>query len=200
MNKLESETASPRLKSLYRVCGAAAVMAGVLLLFGAINVWLSSFQDNWLVIIFKLHAGFGGVQIDRLNALDFPDIAILALVGVTVLGLYAALRDVSKIWSLIAVVQPWLGLVLFIATKNAGRLSVMGAVLVISVVMLRNDIFNRSTAYMGILAGVLLLVGDFSAGMFHLNIIAIIFGVGYALLITWFFQVARNLLKISNAS
>jgi hypothetical protein len=200
MDKLEAETASPRLKSLYQVCGAAATIAGALLLFGVINIWLSSFQDNWLVIIFKLQVGFGGVQTDRLNVLDFPDIAILALVGVTVLGLYAALKGASKIWSLIALAQPWLGLVLFIVTKNAGRSGVMGAVLVISAVMLRNDIFNRSTACMGILAAVLLLVGDLSAGMLHSNVIAILFALGYALMVTWFFQVARNLLKISSVS
>jgi len=45
---------------------------------------LSLLQDNWLVIVFKLQVGFGGVQIDRLHVLDFPDITILALVGVTV--------------------------------------------------------------------------------------------------------------------
>jgi hypothetical protein len=176
------------------------MIVGVLLLFGLINVWLSLLQDNWLVIIFKLQVGFGGVQIDRLHVLDFQDIAILALVGVTVLGLYTVLRGKSKIWSMIALAQPWLGLALFIATKNAGRSGVMGAVLVISAVMLRSDIFSRSTAYMGILAAVLLLVGDLSAGMLHSNIIAILFGIGYALLITWLFLVARKLFKIRSAS
>jgi len=48
--------------------------------------------------------------------------------------------------------------------KTPAVRGVMGAVLVISAVMLRSDIFSRSTAYMGILAAVLLLVGDLSAG------------------------------------
>jgi hypothetical protein len=212
MDKLETEATSARWNWLYKACGAAAMIAGALFLIavidllfsvlqpGVINGWLSPFQDNWLVVIFKLHAGFSGVQIDRLHVLNFLDLVILALVGVTMLGLYAALGGESKIWSMIALAQPWLGMVLFTATKNAGRSSVMGAVVVISVVMLRNNIFNKVTAYMGILAGVLLLVGDFSAGVLHSNIIAILFGVGYVLLITWFFLVARNLIKISNAA
>lgn len=208
MNKLETEATSARWNWLYKACGAAAMITGALFLIAVIdllfsvlqprtiNGWLSPFQDNWLVIIFKLHAGYSGVQIDRLNVLNFLDLAILALVGVMMLGLYAALRGESKIWSVITLAQPWLGMALFIATKNAGRSSVMGAVVVISVVMLRNNIFNRVTAYMGMLAGVLLLVGDFSAGILHSNIIATFFSIGYALLITWFFLVARRIFQL----
>jgi hypothetical protein len=211
MDKLESETARARWNWIYILSGASSLIAGAFFLIavidlllvlqqGAIQGWLSSFQDNWLVIIFKLHAGFGNVQIGRLHILNFLDIAILALVGVTMLGLYVALKCASKIGSLIAAAQPFLGIVLFIVTKNAGRSSVMGAVVVISLVMLQNNIFNKVTAYMGILAGVLLLVGDFSAGILHSDIITIFFSIGYALMITWFFLVARNLLKISNAA
>jgi hypothetical protein len=217
MNKMKDQVpkdriADPQWKNLYKVGGAAAMITGVLFVIGvigllismfqpgAINGWLSPFQDNWLVVIFKLHAGFGGVQIDRLDVFNFLDLAILALVGTTVLGLYAALSRASKIWSMIALAQPFLGMVLFIATKNGGRSSVMGAILVISVVILRNNIFNKGIGYLGILAAVLLLVGDLSAGMLHSNGIAILFGVGYALMITWLFLVARRLFIISSAS
>ena len=208
MNESHVETTDSRWKGLYKVGGAAALIAGILLLIamislitsvlqpGAINSWLSLFQNNWLIVIFKLHAGFSGIQIDLLHILNFLDIAILALVGTMYLGLYAALRRTSRIWSIIALALPFLGIVLFIATKTAGRSAVMGAGLVISVVMLRNNIFNRVTAYMGILASVLLLVGDFSAGVLHSNIITTLFGIGYVLLMTWFFLISRRLFQL----
>ena len=44
------------------------IIAGLRL--GTPNGWLSLFQDNWLVVIFKLHAGFNGVQSDLLHVLN----------------------------------------------------------------------------------------------------------------------------------
>jgi hypothetical protein len=187
---------------------AAALIAGVVFLLAVIdliipsfrlgtpNGWVSLFQNNWLMVIFKLHAGFSGVQIELLHILNFLDIAILALVGTMYLGLYAALRRTSRIWSITALALPFLGIVLFIATNSAGRSAVMGAGLIISVVMLRNNIFNRATAYMGILASALLLVGDFSAGVLHSNIITTLCGIGYVLLMTWFFLISRRLFQL----
>lgn len=211
MNQVtNTETADTRWSWLYKISGATALTAGMLLLIamislitavlqpGTVNGWLSPFQNNWLVVIFKLHAGFSGVQIDLLHVLNLLDIAILALVGTMYLGLYAALRRTSKIWSIIALAQPFLGIVIFITTRTAGRSTVMGAGLVISVVMLRSNIFKKVTAYMGILASVLLLAGDFSASIPHLNIIATLFGIGYVLLITWFFLIARRLFQLGS--
>jgi len=129
-----------------------------------------------------------------LHVLNFLDIAILALVGTMYLGLYAALRRTSRIWSIIALMQPFLGIVIFIATANAGRSTVMGAGLVISAVMLRSNIFKRVTAYVGILANIILLIGDFSAGIIpSSNTVATLFGIGYVLLTIWFFIVAKTL-------
>jgi hypothetical protein len=207
MEEAKSETVKISTRMVYKIAGVAASMAEILLLVamisliasvllpGATTGWLLPFQNNWLIVIFKLHAGFSGVQMDLLHVLNFLDIAILALVGTMHLGLYAVLRRTSKIWSIIALAQPFLGIVLFIATKTTGRSSVMGAVLVISVVMLRSNIFKKVTAYMGILASVLLLAGDFSAGIPPLNSIATLFGIGYVLLMTWFFLIARRLFQ-----
>ena len=76
----------------------------------------------------------------------------------------------------------------------------MGAGLVISLVMLRSrsHVFGKVTAYMGVLASVLLLVGDFSIGMAHSNIIATLIGIGYVLLMTWFFLIARRLFQLGS--
>jgi hypothetical protein len=72
----------------------------------------------------------------------------------------------------------------------------MGAGLVISAVMLRTNIFNKVTAFMGLLSGILLLVGDISVGIAPSNIIAILTGIGYMLLMTWFFLIAWRLLQL----
>jgi len=209
---IESGDAGSRWNWLYKVGGAAALITGVLFLIavidfiitgfqpGIINGWLSLLQNNWLVVIFKLHAGFNGVQPDLLYVLNLLDIAIMALVGTMYLGLYAALGRTSKVWSIIALAQPFLGIVIFIATNTAGRCGVMGASLVISFVMLRSSIFGKETAYMGILASALLLVGDFSVGITHSNIIAILTGIGYMLLTTWFFLVGRRLFRLGQSA
>lgn len=214
MNQVTAvETTESRWHWLYRISGAAALIIGMVLLVGMIrliaavlqpitpNSWLSPLQDNWLIVIFKLHAGFGGIQIEMLQILNFLDLAILVLVATMYLGLYVALQRTSKIWSIIAAIQPFLGIVLFITTQSAGRSTVMGAGLVISFVMLRSDVFNKATAYIGILASVLVLVGDLSAGVVPpLTIVATLFGIGYGLLMAWFFSIARRLFQLGEAS
>jgi len=209
MNRfINTEITDTRWHWLYKLSGEAALGAGVLLLiaavdfiitgfrYGAINGWLALFQNNWLVVIIKLHAGLKGVGSNLLDALNLLDVAIMAFIGMAYLGLYTALRRTSKILSLIALVQPFLGIVLFIATKSAGRSGVMGAGLVISFVMLRSHIFSKMTASLGILSSVLLLFGDISVGIAHSYIIAILTGFGYVLLTMWFFMIAQRLFQL----
>ena len=212
MNRIvNAETAESRWNWLYQVSGAASLILGVLFLIAmtslftaglqpsTINGWLSPFQNNWLVVLFKLNAGFDGVQFDLLHGLNPLDIAIMALVATTYLGLYAALRRTSRIWSIIAAVMPFLGIVVFIATRIAGRSGVMGAGLVISFVMLRSNIFGKVTAFVGILSSVLLLAGDFgTTESSPSTIVAVLIGIGYVLLMTWFFLIARRLLQLGH--
>ncbi len=207
--RMDSEVTDRRWQRLYQVGGVAALMAGILFLVslvdpliaglvpGAATTWLSLFEDNWLVVLFKLNAGFNGVPYDLLYGLNPVDIAILALVATTYLGLYAALRGTSKIGALIAAIQPFLGMVLLFVTKTAGRSGVMGAGLVISLVMLRSNIFSKVIACVGILASVLLLVGDLGTTPgSQSNILAILIGIGYVLLTAWFLLIGRRLLQL----
>ena len=210
MNRVtNAETAESRWNWLYKVSGLAALILGVLFLIGmmslitaglrpsTINGWFSLFQNNWLVVLFELNAGFYGVQFDQLYGLNPLDITIMALVTTMYLGLYAALRRTNRVWSMIAAVIPFLGIVLFIATKLAGRSGVMGAGLVISFVMLRSNIFGKMIAVVGILASVLLLAGDFgTTANSPSNIVAILVGIGYILLMTWFFLIGRRLFQL----
>jgi hypothetical protein len=191
---------------LYKISAAAALIAGLYFLTTIISLiittlrhgTISPFQDNWLITIFKLHAGYSGVQIALLQGMNFLDIAILAIIGLVQLGLYTALRSTSRVWSIVALVQPFLGIVLFVLTKSAGRSSVMGAALVISIIMLRSSIFDKFIAYTGILASVLLLVGDFGASLAPSTILAVLFGIGYILFIVWLFLIARRLFQLES--
>lgn len=128
--------------------------------------------------------------------LNLLDIVILAIIGAMYLGLYVALKRTSKIWSIIALVQPLLGIALFLSTRSAGRSGVMGAGLVISVVMLRSDIFDKLIAYVGMLSSALLLFGDISVNITHSDVIAVLTGIGYVLLIVWLFLIAQRLFRL----
>ena len=98
---------------------------------------------------------------------------------------------------MIAAVIPFLGIVLLIVTKIAGRSGVMGAGLVISFVMVRSNTFGKGIAFMGILANALRLVGDFgTAANSHSDIVAILLGIGYVLLMTWYFLIGRRLYRL----
>ena len=202
-----------RWQGLYKVAGTAGTMTGIVFLAGMISLivsvlrpgvsdspWLS-FQNIWLIVIFKLHAGFSGVDIGLLHVLNVLDLALLAIVGTMYLGLYTALKRTSKFWSIVAAIQPFLGIATFLVTENAGRSAAMGAALVISIVMLRSDLFNKATAYLGILASVLLLVGDFSAGVIPpMAGMATLVGTGYVFLVIWFFLMARKLFQLSSGA
>jgi len=85
----------------------------------------------------------------------------------------------------------------------AGRSGVMGAGLVISCVMLRSRgrVFGKVIAFAGILASVLLLVGDLNTtANSHSSFIAILIGTGYVLLMTWFFLIAQRLFQLSRSA
>ncbi|KKN41879.1 hypothetical protein LCGC14_0718740, partial [marine sediment metagenome] len=124
------------------------------------------------------------------------DILIMVLFGIMSLALYPALRKVSKIWSIVAISEPFLGIVIFIITHSAGRSGVLAVVLTISIIMLWSNNFSKITAYMGILAGGLLLTGDILSTS-SLFIIAIIIAIGYILIMIWCILIALKLFQIS---
>jgi hypothetical protein len=189
---------------LYHISGVAAVASCILLLAALIDLivtylqpgmahgMLSLFGDNWLVTIFEMHAG---IQSGQLYVFNLLDIVIMVLVGMSLIGLYAALVKSSKILSLLALAQPFLGMIIFTLTGNAGRSAVMGSVLVISLAMLRSSTFGKAIAYTGILASVLLLVGDLAAGGARSGSIAALTGLGYVLLMVWLLQVGLELYR-----
>ena len=198
----DAEIADSRWISLYRVGGAAALMVAVLFLIAIIDLVTADlrtgtiFQNNFLVLIFKLHAGFSGVQEESLEGLNLLDMTIVALVGAMSLALYPALKRVNTAWAVVAMSLPFIGLGLFIITKDTGRSGIIAAGLIIAVIMLRSDIFSKSTAYTGILANVFLLVGDGGTAFSYSNIFAIIMSMGYVLFMIWCILIGRRLFQL----
>jgi hypothetical protein len=165
----------------------AAVLLGSLLSFFVALPGLG--LRNWLVVLYELNAGTGGLPVDPLRVLNPLDFAVLVLVGITFLGLRPALGRVSRVWVTVAVALPFAGIALFAITRLAGRSSVMGAGLVIAVLMLRGTPFSRPLAYTGILANAFLLVADFATGTSVSPLVAALVGVGYVLLVAWFLMI-----------
>ncbi len=195
-------------RGLYTVSGAAAVLAGIFLVIGGlyliatplqpsvVNSWLSLVGNNWLVKFFQLHARINGVQLSQVYTLNLLDLGILVLVAVTFLGLYAAVRTDSRLWSVIALIQPFLGIVSYIATL-VGRIAVVTAVLTMSLIMLvRHTRFSKAIAYVGVPAGVLLIIGDVSTRHVFSPAIAVLVGIGYILLVIWLFLVGWRLVQL----
>ncbi len=191
-------------KWLLIIASASALGAGLLFLAGLsvlrdpyAGSLLTQLGNNWLVTIFRLLAGDAGIQASELYRLNALDLILLLLIAVTQAGLYHALHTRRRTLALIALVQPPLGMLLFLLTHSAGRCAVMGAGLVISVAMLISPIFSKWTGWMGLLASILLLAGDFGTASAPNSILAITTGVGYILLTGWLFVVARRLLQLT---
>ena len=198
--------AGSRWELLDRISGAAAIFVGLFLLIAVVSLIVSGgspisgsrllypFENNWLVVIFKLHAGFSGVTTGQLQGVPILDVAILALFSIVSLGLFAARYPNRRILLILALVQPFLGLVILFVTQTAGRSAVMGATLLFSIALLGGKNPHRTAAIIGIVASVMLFVGDLTAGRPPSGWIAALFGAAYLLFIAWLFLVARQLI------
>ncbi|MBN2116692.1 MAG: DUF4386 family protein [Anaerolineales bacterium] len=200
MNQVASvKTAHPEWKSLYRVGGAAALIAGVFFRRNlAAEIGLFSQQASPVTV----SDWFALLQSNRLlglASLNIFDVVNYALVGLMFLALYAALKQVNKSCMAIAATAALAGIAVFFASNTAFSLLALSnqyaattteaqrdvllaagqallaihrfgvgaqpgsggymsllliavAGMIASVVMLRSNLFNRVTAYVGILA------------------------------------------------
>ncbi len=201
MNQITTvETSNSDWKSLYRVGGVAALIAGVLFrrniaaeisLFSEYNPPIT--VSNWFAL---LHSN----RLLGLSYLNIFDLVNYALVSLMFLALYAVLRRVNKSYMAIAMLLAFLGIAVYFASNTAlsmlslsdqyaasttdaqrtmllssgealltinrftcpgahpgsgGYMSLLliaAAGMVTSIVMLRSNVFNRTAAYVGILA------------------------------------------------
>ncbi len=209
----ESGVADPSGKRLCRIAGVAALLVGAIFLIGlgaltslagssAKSGWFTSLQNNWLAVLFQLNIETSGVGAELLEQINLPDILLFILIGIVFLGLYAALRETSKIWSLVAACLPLLGLAVFLITATAGRSGLLVGGLIFSIVMLRSHIFSKASASGGIAASILLFIGgDLGTAFLPASTaIAVLIGVGYLLWIVWFFLLASRFFQLAGSA
>ena len=200
--KLNSQSTSsymdPNRRIIYRV-GSIAALILVLLLIAAIIPISTIFQDNFLVLIFKLHAGFSGIEEESLEGLHLLDFSILVLVGMMFLALYPILKQVSKAWAIFAITLPFLGLGLYIITQDIGRSGILAAGLVIAFIMLKSNSFSKGIAYLGILANGCMLIADIGIAYGYGKILAVFIGIGYGLVTLWYGLIGWRLFQLSKA-
>ncbi|MBN1312183.1 MAG: hypothetical protein JXB30_12255 [Anaerolineae bacterium] len=177
-------------RNLYRVGGVAAwIVTGLFLaalFLIVVDIQAVAFlEDNFLILLFKLHAGFGGVREELLEGFSPLDSVIVALVGMMFLALYPILKRVSKVWAIAAVSLPFIGLGLFLITQDIGRSGILAAGLITSSITLRSSNLNKGTAFVGLVASISLLAGDIGTAFGYSGLLAVFIGVGYVLFMVW---------------
>jgi hypothetical protein len=180
------------------------LMGGILMMQlcirgGQISRGLEIFGENWLVVIFQIVSGLDHQAMARLSQVNLLDISILFLSGITFFGLYLSLKRTSRVWSLVTLALPFLGIVVFLLTKTAGRSAFMAGILVISLVMFRSRLYSKVIASIGLASSILLFLGDFTASGPQPGLLVVLFVLGYILVIIWFLLIRRRFFLINTA-
>lgn len=173
--------------------GVAAVLAAGTLLIGLAQ--RSVRARPWLLILFGVNADRGDVTFDALGAVQPVDVLLLVLAGVTYAGFWPGPGGSQPWWMLLAIAQPLLGIAILLVTRLAGRSGLMGGALVLSILMVIDDP-GTATGWLGVVASVLLLVGDFGTTERRPSQrLAPVIALGYAALVGWFGWIAVVLLR-----
>ncbi len=183
---------------MYRLGGLSSLLVGIAFLTSLLSfviVLPGLGPRNWLVVLFELNARFSRLPADPLRVLNPLDVAILILAGITFLGLWPTLSQISRVWTGIAIALPFAGIAILFVTHLAGRSSFMAAGLVIAFLMLRSSDF-KLLGYAGLVANALLLAGDLATGTSSIPLVAVLVAVGYLMLLPWFILVGLRLFRL----
>jgi hypothetical protein len=181
----------------------ASTMLGLILIAALICVGLSQFyptldnkiipllSGNWLILIFKIHAGIIPDNPNILFGINLYDLIILLLFLIVCSSLFKLYYRKNRIWFIVSISLVILGITVYFLTQLAGRSAFMASGIFLSIPLLR--VFqNRISGLIGISSNLLLLLGDFTVGT-HLFFIAPLFLSGYILLIIWLFTISKIL-------
>lgn len=150
---------------------------------------ISMISSNWLITIYKLHSKTINIETDPLTGVNLYDIIILTLFILICICLLITNKNQKRVWFLTSISLLFLGILLFLITKISGRSSFMAAGINISVILLTKGFNYKIAGSIGLVANILLLIGDFIVGT-NLKSISILFGLGYVLMIIWIFLIA----------
>ena len=170
------------------IVGAAILLVGV----GALARGRASLRP-WLLVLFGINAGRGGVSMETLRGVPRVDVALLVLAAATYGASWPGPGSNHAVWMVLSVAQPLLGIPLLLLTRQAGRSGLMGGGLVLSLLMVVDGVWTGA-GWLGVAANVLLLVGDFGTTGRASRLLAAVIAAGYAALRAWFVWVAVLLL------
>lgn len=174
--------------------GVAAVLAAAVLLVGIAGLALDvGTLRPWLAVLFGINAGFGDLSLASLEAVSLIDVAVLVLAGLAFAGFWPGPGKPHKGWMSLAVLQPFAGIAVLLATRSAGRSGLMGGGLVLSILMTSSP-QRRRLGIAGVAINALLLVGDFGTTGPRSALMAAVIGAGYLMLISWLLWIAAKLL------
>jgi hypothetical protein len=201
---------SPAVTILARIAGVSAILSALLLLSAVAILAARGFrpasgggvivqiENNWLMLLAKLHLRFEGVKTEALRSQNVVDYLIMSLTGVACIGLFLTLRQTSPVWSIVGLALPFAGIVLLAITHLTGRSGLMAAVIAFSLIMIWSQGYGILAVCLGLVAGTLLLVGDFTESV-HSRAIGVLMLAGCVSLIAWFLVVGVRLLAVKAA-
>jgi hypothetical protein len=174
--------------------GVAAAVAAATLFAGAAGLSLGLRRwTSWLAVLYAFNARYRAASRDALRGVHTIDVALLLLAGVTYAAFWPSHGTSHPVWMALAIAQSLLGLPLLLMTRLSGRSGLMGGALVLSILMLFDGTWSAA-AWMGLVASVLLLVGDFGTTARPSRLLAGLLAVGYGALVIWFCALAALLL------
>jgi hypothetical protein len=142
---------------LSRVGGYCAVLAALILLTGIVGLAMRMpVLRSWLAVLFGINAGSGDVSLESLRVVAPVDLTLLALAGVAFSGFWPGPRRPHKVWMGLAILLPFAGITVLLATGLWGRSGLMGGGLVLSFLLI-GDRDTRPVGYLGVAANLLLL-------------------------------------------
>jgi hypothetical protein len=192
---VQREGISAGSPELTRSCAIAGIALVMLLLVGALAGSSGPWGlRNWLVVLHGVNLGADAAAIGALQGIRVVDIAVLALGGVTFLGMRPALGAADRYWLGSAVALPFAGIVLLAATGLAGRSALMAGGLVLSWRLTKRDRY-RMLGWTGVTANGLLLLADLATGDSPGPAQADVIAAGYVLLLLWLAWLVYRMLK-----
>jgi hypothetical protein len=145
-------------------------------------------------VLFEINAQLGEMSLESLSGINPIDIVVLALAATTYAGFWPGPARPHKRWMGLAILLPLAGIALLFATNLQGRSGLMGGGLVLSVLLI-GDRTLRPLGYLGAVANLLLLAGDFATSGAGSALVASLIAAGYVMLVVWFAAIAAWFLK-----
>jgi hypothetical protein len=177
-------------ESLRRLGGVSAALEAAALGVGIVGLLVTSpVLQPWLAVLFGINTALAGMSLDSLSVINAIDITVLFLAAIAFVGFWPGPGKPHRIWMGLAILLPLAGIAVLLATGLWGRSGLMGGGLVLSVLLIGSGTL-KPLGYLGGVANLLLLVGDFATSGARSALVASLVASGYALLVVWFAWIA----------